>query len=121
MPTTPKIEPKIEPPVIPKVPKQKPTKTLGDDANQIIKYMNNEAGKCWGSNALRDTKVINLANTKTTTSDIENLAYTMRQFNFSLDQVLVQNNNLGDKGIGALINGITSTNLQTVRILAKKY
>ena len=38
----------------------------------------------------------------------------MRQFNFSLQAFSVGNNNLGDYAIGVLMNGITSTNMQTL-------
>lgn len=110
-----KTHPKIEPPQIQQTPKEyKGVEKIEGNTQQIIEYMNVEAGKCWGSNALRDTKVINLTNTYTTGQELENLAYTMRQFNFNLQAFSVGNNNLGDYAIGALMNGVTSTNMQTL-------
>ena len=82
----------------------------------IIQFMNDESGRCWGSNALHGRKVINLSNTGMQGFDLGNLAYTLRNFNFNLEAILLNDNYIGDHGdhIWALINGITSTNMQTL-------
>lgn len=86
----------------------------GTSSNSIITYINCEAGKCWGSNGLHGKKVLTLANTDSTDVDMEQLGYTLRAFNFSLDAMLLQGNKIGDFGVACWINGITSQSFQTL-------
>jgi hypothetical protein len=82
--------------------------------DDLITVLNVESGNCWGSNALRNTKVIILSNTDMTNNDLANLSYTLRAYNFNLDALYLENNKIGDHGVACLKNGIASVNYQTL-------
>lgn len=86
----------------------------GGAVDRVISFVNRESDKCWGSNALRDVKIIILVDVRMTDSDLANLSYTLRAFNFSLDGLLLQNNLIGNHGVACLMNGINSVNYQTL-------
>lgn len=113
--TIPKIKPTIDIPEVPNIPTgHTAAQKLVGDTKQVMSYMNNEAGQCWGSNALHGKKVIDISNTNSNNMDLQNLSMTLRSYNFDLDAIVLKNNNVGDYAIAALMNGITSQNHQTL-------